>query len=263
MAVPEISSPSHSETRTTTTEAEDNPSYIGNGRPDDKNNMTQNGHSCGDANGHADGDGKPAVNGNKASNGNNGLHNGNHNGNEKHLPIDTQHFATPETMPPMAICGMALRLPGGLRTPQQLWEFLMSKGDARTRVPENRYNVSAFHSTTGKHASIATEYGYFLDESMDIGALDTSFFSMTRTEIERADPQQRLLLEVARECFDDAGVTNWRGKPIGCFVGSFGEDWLDLFSKETQPWGMYRVTGAGDFMLSNRLSYEMDLRGPR
>lgn len=164
---------------------------------------------------------------------------------------------------PIAICGMALRLPGGLATPQQLWEFLLAKGDARSRVPESRYNASAFYSSSGKPASVGTEYGYFLDETVDLGALDTSFFSMSRVEVERADPQQRLLLEVARECFEDAGVTNWRGREIGCYVGSFGEDWLDLFAKETQPWGMFRVTGTGDFMLSNRLSYEMDLQGPR
>lgn len=164
---------------------------------------------------------------------------------------------------PIAICGMALRLPGGSSTPQQLWDFLVAKGDARSKVPQSRYNAAAFHSTSGKPASVGTEYGYFLDETNDLGALDTSFFSMSRTEVERADPQQRLMLEVARECFEDAGITNWRGKAIGCYVGSFGEDWLDLFAKETQPWGRFRVTGTGDFMLSNRLSYEMDLRGPR
>jgi acyl transferase domain-containing protein len=164
---------------------------------------------------------------------------------------------------PIAICGMALRLPGGLTAPQQLWDFLLSKGDARTRVPESRYNVSAYHSTTGKPGSVATEYGYFLDESVDLGALDTSFFTIPRTKVERADPQQRLLLEVARECIEDAGVTDWRGKRIGCYVGSFGEDWVDMFAKETQPWGIHRLTGTGDWALSNRLSYEMDLQGPR
>lgn len=164
---------------------------------------------------------------------------------------------------PIAICGMALRLPGGLATPQQLWDFLLAKGDARSRVPESRYNVSAYYSSNGKPASVSTEYGCFLDESVDLGALDTSFFSMSRVEVERADPQQRLLLEVTRECFEDAGMTNWRGRKIGCYVGSFGEDWLDMFAKETQPWGMFRVTGTGDFMLSNRISYEMDLQGPR
>ncbi|KAJ4411015.1 Type I Iterative PKS [Gnomoniopsis sp. IMI 355080] len=165
---------------------------------------------------------------------------------------------------PIAICGMSLRLPGGLTTPQQLWEFLLEGGDARGRVPESRYNVAAYHSSTGKPGSVATEYGYFLDESVDLGALDTSFFSMPRTEVERADPQQRILLEVARECFEDAGVTpaGWRGRKVGCYVGSFGEDWVDMFAKETQPWGLYRVTGTGDFTLANRLSYEMDLQGP-
>lgn len=164
---------------------------------------------------------------------------------------------------PIAICGMALRLPGGLTTPQDLWDFLLAKGDARGQVPKTRYNLSAFYSPTGKPGTVSTEYGCFLDDSVDLGALDTSFFTMPRTEVERADPQQRLLLEVARECFEDAGVTNWRGKTIGCYVGNFGEDWLEMFAKESQQWGMHRVVGTGDFVLSNRISYEMDLRGPR
>ena len=164
---------------------------------------------------------------------------------------------------PIAICGMALRLPGGLRTPQQLWDFLLAKGDARTRVPESRYNVSAFHSPSGKPGTVKTEYGYFLDESMDLRSLDTSFFTMTRAELERTDPHQRQMLEVVRECMEDAGEVNWRGRRIGCYMGSFGEDWCEMFAKETQQYGMYRVSGYGDFMLSNRVSYEMDLQGPR
>lgn len=164
---------------------------------------------------------------------------------------------------PIAICGMALRLPGGLSSPRDLWEFLLAKGDARDRVPKSRYNVYAYYSPEGTYGSVATEYGYFLDEGVDLGALDTSFFSMTRNEVERADPQQRLLLEVARECFEDAGVTKWRGKTIGCYVGSFGEDWVEMFAREPQQYGIHRVVGIGDFALSNRISYEMDLQGPR
>lgn len=164
---------------------------------------------------------------------------------------------------PIAVCGMAVRLPGGVTTPQQLWDFLLAKSDARTRVPETRYNISAYHSTTPKPGTVATEYGFFLDESVDLGALDTSFFTMPRTEVERADPQQRLMLEVARECIEDAGVTNWRGKTIGCYMGSFGEDWTEMFAKEPQQYGMHRIVGYGDFALANRVSYEMDLRGPR
>lgn len=162
---------------------------------------------------------------------------------------------------PIAVCGMAVRLPAGLNDPQKLWNYLLAKGDARSEVPESRYNVSAFYHSSGKPGTVITEHGYFLDENID--RLDTSFFSMTRTEVERLDPQQRLMLEVARECLEDAGVTDYRGKNTGCYIGSLGEDWCEMFARESQNWGNYRITGHGDFALSNRVSYEMDLRGPR
>jgi acyl transferase domain-containing protein len=157
---------------------------------------------------------------------------------------------------------MALRLPGGIATPSDFWDFLLSKGDARSRVPESRYNIAAFHSTSGKSHSIKTEYGYFLDESVDISALDASFFNMQKAEIDRADPQQRQLLEVTRECLDSAGETNYRGREVGCFIGSFGEDWIEAFAQDDQHHGLYRISGYDDFVLSNRISYEYDLRGP-
>ncbi|CEI65620.1 Compactin diketide synthase mokB [Fusarium venenatum] len=163
---------------------------------------------------------------------------------------------------PIAICGMSVRLPGGLHSPQDLWEFLVSKGDAHGPVPESRYNASSYWSETMKPGTVKTQYGYFLDESIDIASVDTSFFTMRKAEVERADPQQRQMLEVARECLEDAGEFDWKGRPIGCFMGSFGEDWVEMFAKEAQQYGLYRVMGYGDFMLSNRVSYELDLMGP-
>lgn len=71
------------------------------------------------------------------------------------------------------------------------------------------------------------------------------------------------MLEVARECFEDAGETAGRGKRTGCYMGSLGEDWCEMFARETQNWGPYRYTGYGDFALFNRVFYEMDLQGPR
>lgn len=162
---------------------------------------------------------------------------------------------------PIAICGMALRLPGGVQTPQQYWDFLVEGKDGRIKVPESRYNISAFYDPSGKPATVPTEYGYFLDN--DLGALDTSFFSMPRTEVEHASPEQRMMLEVVRETFEDSGETGWRGRNIGCYMGSFGEDWSEMTNRETQGWGHYRLSGPADFVLSNRVSYEMDLRGPR
>lgn len=164
---------------------------------------------------------------------------------------------------PIAICGMACRLPGGIDSPQGLWEFLVSGSDARSKVPLSRYNISAWYSDGKEPGSSITEYGYFLDDSNDLGALDTSVFTMPRGEVENLDPQQRILLEVTRECFEDACEPDWRCKDIGAFVGSFGNDAYDSSQKETQGQGQYSITGTHDFALSNRLSYEMDLRGPR
>ncbi|KAI0101373.1 hypothetical protein GGR51DRAFT_530505 [Nemania sp. FL0031] len=160
---------------------------------------------------------------------------------------------------PIAICGMSCRLPGGLTTPQQLWDFIIDKGDARSRVPSDRYNVDAFYSSTAKPGAVGTKYGYFLDHSVDLGALDTSFFSMQRADLLATDPQERLMLEITRECIEDAGVTDWHGKNIGCYIGNFGEDWLEISNKEPQRSGGYKTA---DFMISNRVSYEMGWRGP-
>ncbi|KAI0418327.1 hypothetical protein F5X98DRAFT_373799 [Xylaria grammica] len=182
-----------------------------------------------------------------------------YSGSDSGIEIATDGSLTGGGSVPIAICGMSCRLPGGLMTPQQLWDFIIDKGDARSRVPNSRYNVDAFHSHTAKPGAVRTEYGYFLDDSVDLGALDTSFFSMQRADLEATDPQERLMLELTRECIEDAGVTDWHGRKIGCYIGNFGEDWLEISNKESQRWGGYKTA---DFMISNRISYEMGWRGP-
>ncbi|KAL7940018.1 hypothetical protein V8C42DRAFT_356517 [Trichoderma barbatum] len=157
---------------------------------------------------------------------------------------------------------MACRLPGGIHSPSELWSFLHAGRDARGPVPSSRYNVSAFHSPDKKPGTVISQQGYFLDSSNDLAALDTSFFSIPRSEVETLDPQQRLLLEVAREALDDSGETGWKGSNIGVYVGSYGQDWYDVSTRDTQPYGIYQVLGPHDFMVSNRLSHELDLHGP-
>jgi hypothetical protein len=161
---------------------------------------------------------------------------------------------------PIAICGIGCRLPNGLHTPEQFWEFLLAKGDARSRVPESRYNIDAYYDPSSKPGTIKTEYGHFLN--VDLAKVDGNFSQFVRGVLERQDPNQRLLMEVARECIDDAGEVDWQGGLIGCYIGSFGEDWIEMFAKDPQQYGLYRVSN-GDFMMANQISYEMDLKGPR
>jgi acyl transferase domain-containing protein len=62
---------------------------------------------------------------------------------------------------------------------------------------------------------------------------------------------------------DSAGQVNWRGKDIGCYVGGWGDDFLEMSVRDPLAVDRYYVFGANDFALSNQVSYQYDLRGPR
>lgn len=183
--------------------------------------------------------------------------------------VSTQPAAAARPFTPVAICGMACRLPGGIGSPSELWDFLLAKGDARSEVPETRFSLAGHYQDPSKSkghrkpGTTVARHGYFLDSTVDLGALDTSFYPMPKSEVEQLDPQTKQLLEVARECLDDAGEVGWRGAKVGAYVGSFGNDWYDLYNKDERKYGMYQVSTTHDFTLSNRLSYELDLKGPR
>ncbi|KAF4231532.1 hypothetical protein CNMCM8980_005228 [Aspergillus fumigatiaffinis] len=161
---------------------------------------------------------------------------------------------------PVAIVGMAMRLPGGVNSEKDFWDFLINKKDGHCKVPEHRYNIDAFYHKDSIPGSIRTQHGYFLKR--DIAQFDANFFGISKLEAAKLDPQQRMLLEVVWECMENGGQPKWFGRNIGCYVGVFGEDWLDLCSRDPQANDRYRVVSAGDFALSNRISYQYDLRGP-
>lgn len=156
---------------------------------------------------------------------------------------------------PIAICGMGMRLPGGIRNESNLYELLVGKQDARTKMPKGRYDVDAYYSEHSKAGSIKTQHGYFL-EDVDLTKFDLSMFTMTAAEASCLDPSQRLLLEVTREAFESAGESNFRGKNIGTYAGVFSEDWQDLQNRDLlNEQGPYQLTGKLDFMLGNRIAY--------
>lgn len=172
-----------------------------------------------------------------------------------HVTHDAMHV-------PVAICGMGMRLPGGVHNDRTLYEFLINKKDARSITPGDRYNVEAYYSTHDKHGTIVTKHGYFMND-VDFSKVDLSMFTLTPSEAEQLDPNHRLALEVVREAFESSGETEWRGKNIGTYVGMFSEDWLELRQKDTHEYSSYRLSGNLDFALPNRISYEYDLKGPR
>lgn len=242
---------------------------VGEHRPETNGyaNGNTNGHVNG-SNGHANGNGYTNGHGSHVHEDHNGSANGGYtNGDSQATHSQTrdspQDPAKSHSFEPIAICGMACRLPGGIDSPKGLWEFLLAGGDARSQVPKSRYNVDGFYSPEKRPGTIATAHGYFLDDSVDLAGLDASFFSMTRTELEWLDPQQRLMLEVARESLDDAGEVNWKGSNTGVYMGNFTQDWYDMMIRDGLRHCHYAATTTHDFMISERISHEMDLRGPR
>src|ERR1039458_9855557 len=91
----------------------------------------------------------------------------------------------------IAIIGMGCRLPGGIDSPAQLIHFLVSRGDAVTDIPADRWQIDEYcsedHRVPGR--AYATR-GAFLKQS--IFDFDSEPFAMSPREADRLDPQQRL-----------------------------------------------------------------------
>ncbi|KAF4879129.1 Highly reducing polyketide synthase FUM1 [Colletotrichum siamense] len=164
---------------------------------------------------------------------------------------------------PVAICGMGMRLPGGVNDPDAFWDMLVNKRDGRCPVPKDRYNAETWHAP-GKKRHVPSDHGYFLDSSIDIKNADASFWSMTKKELEILDPQQRLSLEVVYETLQRAGQkpSELRGRKIGVWVGSFGGDRAELDAADPQTVHPYNLLNGFDFMPADRIHYEFGFMGP-
>ena len=163
---------------------------------------------------------------------------------------------------PIAIVGMACRVPGGGDTPELFWQLLRDGIDTVREVPADRWDGDAWYdpdlSAVGK---IATKSGAFLDR---IDGFDAEYFGILPREAERMDPQQRLFLEVAIEALDDAGLTReqLRGSRTGVFIASYHNDYAQLQYSDVDAIDPRTLTGTLHSVLANRLSFFLDLRGP-
>ncbi|MCQ4084288.1 phosphopantetheine-binding protein [Streptomyces sp. RB6PN25] len=95
-------------------------------------------------------------------------------------------------------------------------------------------------------------------------AFDHAFFGIDRAEAAAMDPQQRLLLQTVWRALEDAGVnpSALAGTDTGVYVGAMADDWSRIQLADGGTLTARTGTGAGRSMLANRLSYQLDLRGP-
>lgn len=163
-----------------------------------------------------------------------------------------------------AIVGIGCRLPGGVHGPQELWRFLLDKGDGIVDIPPDRWSLEKYYDPDPEvPGRMYTRRGGFLTD--DYKRFDPEFFGISAREASIMDPQQRLLLEVAHEALDDAGHAGTvAGRPVGVYIGGFTMDnqMLRHSGSARAAINSHTATSGTYTMLSNRVSFVFDLRGP-
>ena len=163
---------------------------------------------------------------------------------------------------PIAIVGIGCRLPGGIESPQQFWDFLSDHGNAICDVPADRWDAGAlFHADPSAPGRTYARRGGFL---RGIDQFDPQFFGISPREAAHIDPQQRLLLETAHEAMEDAGE-RWDDPAVrdtGVFVGVFIHDYQHMQFADRDLLSAHTGTGTAMSIAANRVSYVFDLHGP-
>ncbi len=166
---------------------------------------------------------------------------------------------------PIAVVGMACRLPGGVSNTGDYWQLLRDGGSGVIRVPENRWDAEAYFSEDHtRPGTICNTDGGFLT-SWQPDQFDAEFFGISPREAVAMDPQQRLLLEVAWEALENAGVTpkSARNSQTGVYVGLTTYDYAlmaaDGPAHEMDP---YIPFGSASNFAAGRLSYFLGTHGP-
>ncbi|WP_372366348.1 aminotransferase class III-fold pyridoxal phosphate-dependent enzyme [Candidatus Uabimicrobium sp. HlEnr_7] len=158
----------------------------------------------------------------------------------------------------IAIVGMACKLPGGIETPEELWQILKNGENVISQCPEGRV---AWPQDINPMIRKAINYGGFIS---NVESFDANLFRISPREAEYMDPQQRILLELSWSCLENAGVNieESTNEDTGVFIGASGSDYTRLLQEEGVEASPHYPVGSSLALLANRISYFFNFCGP-
>ncbi|KAL8737199.1 MAG: hypothetical protein Q9181_001925 [Wetmoreana brouardii] len=139
----------------------------------------------------------------------------------------------------------------------------MENKSGQCKTPHSRWNAAGFyHSDPDYPGTLHHDGGYYITD--DVRAFDNNFFGINNLEAMSLDLQQRNLLEVVYQCLESAGtkLEDVSGRNVGCYVGNFTTDYINISMKDPDSLTRYGATSMGTTVVSNRISHIFNLAGP-